>query len=133
MSDSAHVFLPILRSERHRFGEVELPSLLKGQVRLLGIGDFRAVLQQLDLDVRRMEATHVTDQGVDLSKGARVAAVYLNLGRRRLGHYSPKTEQKDGAEKGLHCSDLEVKYNDFPQRNCLSPRNDTRRQRSARK
>lgn len=80
--DLAGVHLPFLWRERHMLGEVELPAGLKGQVRLTGISNLLPILQKGDGDVRRVESTHMADQGVCIGviQLARVTAIYLHLG-----------------------------------------------------
>lgn len=80
MADSAGVLLSAGWCESNTLGEVELPSLFEGQVCLLGVGDLHAVLQELDADVRGVEATHVTDQGVVFPIFPWVTAVHLHHG-----------------------------------------------------
>ena len=63
-----------------KLGQVEVPGLVEGQVGLIGIGEDRAVLQQLDGDLWGVEGLHQADQGVGLAKLCREAAVHLHLG-----------------------------------------------------
>lgn len=80
MSNFAGVFLSSLWFEGDTLGKVELPALFEGQVSLLGIRENFAILQQINGDIRRVEATHMADQGVLLSILSRKMAVHLNLG-----------------------------------------------------
>ena len=79
MAHFADELVPLLRCEAHTLGQVELPSLLEGQVSLLGIRDLHPILHELDADVWRVEATHMTDQSVWCPIFARVVAIHLNL------------------------------------------------------
>ena len=81
VSDLADVGLSGRRGEGGVPGEVEVPALVEGQVGLLGAGQLHAVPQELDLDVGRVEAAHVADQGVALAEHCGAAAVHLDLGR----------------------------------------------------
>lgn len=107
MADSAGVLLSAVWCESNTLGEVELPSLFEGQVCLLGVWDLHTILQELDADVRGVEATHVTDQGVVLPMFPWVTAVHLHLG----GSYRGRREWHSQAGARTHiCSITEVDY-----------------------
>lgn len=80
VSNTAGVVLSSLWFEGDALGEVKLPALFEGQVRLLGIWENLAILQQFNGDIRRVEATDMADQGVLLSVLSGKMAVHLNLG-----------------------------------------------------
>lgn len=80
MGDFADVLLSTHGREEGTLGQVEVPVLFEGQVCLIGVSDFLSILQQLDGDVRGVEATHIANQDVFLSKLAWFMAVHLNLG-----------------------------------------------------
>lgn len=80
VSNFAGVFLSSLWFEGDALGKVELPALFEGQVSLLGIRENFAILQQINGDIRRVEATDMADQGVLLSVLSGKMAVHLNLG-----------------------------------------------------
>lgn len=94
VADSAGVLLSAVWCESNTLGEVELPSLFEGQVCLLGVWDLHTILQELDADVRGVEATHVTDQGVVLPMFPWVTAVHLHLGGRFFGLHRAVNEHK---------------------------------------
>lgn len=73
------------RHEGHVFGEVVVPVLLKGQVGLCGFVHLLSVHEQINGDLWRVEAAHMTDKGVGFSPVSRRTAVHLNLGRRDFG------------------------------------------------
>jgi len=56
--------LIFLWGEGHVSGQVVVPVLLKGQVSLSAIGNLHTILQQLNFDFWRVEAAHMTDEGV---------------------------------------------------------------------
>ncbi len=80
MTDSAGVLLSHLGGEVNILGQVELPTLLEGQVGLLTVRDLLPVLQELNGDVRGVKATDVADQCVFFPILSRVAAVHLHFG-----------------------------------------------------
>lgn len=77
--DATGVLDALDRFELHALGQVELPGGLEGQVGLEGPRDFLPVLQQLDADVRRVEATGVADQPIVRSLQPGPVAVHLDL------------------------------------------------------
>ncbi len=79
VSNFAGVILSSLGFEADALGEVKLPALFEGQVSLLGVRENLAILQQFNGDIRRMEATHMADQGVLLSILSREMAVHLDF------------------------------------------------------
>jgi len=87
VSNPAGVIFPVLWCEGDALGEVKLPALgevklpalFEGQVSLLGVRDNHSIFQQFNGDIRRVEATHITDQGVPLSILSWKMAVQLNL------------------------------------------------------
>lgn len=81
MCHSAHVVLSFHWSEIRVLGEVVVPVLLKGQVSLLDISYFLSILQQIDFDLRWVEAADVADEDVFVPVQPRVATVDLHLGR----------------------------------------------------
>lgn len=80
MSDFAAVLLSTNGREEGTLGQVELPVLSEGQVCLIGLSDFLSILEQLDGDVRGVEATHIANQDIFLSILSWSMAVHLNLG-----------------------------------------------------
>lgn len=81
VSNAAGEIVTFLWCEGGALGEVKLPALFEGQVSLLGVRHNLSIFQQFNGDIRRMEATHITDQGVRLSILSWKMAVHLNLGR----------------------------------------------------
>jgi len=79
VSNLAGVIFPVLWCEGDALGEVKLPALFEGQVSLLGVRDNHSIFQQFNGDIWRVEATHITDQGVPLSILSWKMAVQLNL------------------------------------------------------
>lgn len=78
VSDLAGVLLSFVRAEGRVFGQVVVPVLLEGQVGLFGV-HLLSVLQQLDVELRRVEAAGVADQDVVLSVVSWRAAVDLDF------------------------------------------------------
>jgi len=77
VSHVAGVRVFFVRGEGHVLDEVVVPVLLEGQVCLLSSGHLPLVLGQLDADIWRVEAGHVTDQSVVLDV-SRSPTVHLN-------------------------------------------------------
>lgn len=84
MGDLAAVLVARRGHEGDALGQVEAPVALEGQVGLIGAIHLLLVLQQLDAEVRGVEAAHVADQDVLLAKEAWLFAVHLHL-RWRCG------------------------------------------------
>lgn len=80
MCDLADVGFTWLGREEHAPGQVEVPVLFECQVCLVGILQLLIPLHELDGDVRGVEATRVTNQGIFLTILSWVIAVHLNLG-----------------------------------------------------
>lgn len=80
MSDLADVLLSTLGCEEHAFGQMKVPVLFESQVGLVGILQLLLPLHELNGDVRGVEATHVTDQDIFLTKFSWIVGVHLNLG-----------------------------------------------------
>ena len=102
VSNTASVVLSSLWFEGDALGEVKLPALFEGQVRLLGIWENLAILQQFNGDIRRVEATDMADQGVLLSVLSGKMAVHLNLGTGCFPLYSDVQHTEQG--KSDDCS-----------------------------
>lgn len=80
MSDLADVVFSVLGREEHTLGQVKVPVRFESQVRLVGVPQLLVALHELDGDVRRVEAAHVTDQDVFLTIFSGMMAVHLHLG-----------------------------------------------------
>lgn len=80
MSNPAGIFHSFLWGEGDALGEVKLPALFEGQVGLLGVRKNLSVLQQINGDIRRMEAAHIADQGVLFSILSWKMTVHMNFG-----------------------------------------------------
>ena len=78
--DGARIVVPYFGRELDKFGQVEVPGLVEGQIGLICRGDGLAILQQVDGNLRGVEGRHQADQGVGLAKRCRAAAVHLHLG-----------------------------------------------------
>jgi len=107
MSHHAGELLSFNGREAHESGHVVVPVLLEGEVRQVGVWHLHPVLQQLDLDFRRMEVAGVTDEGVVFAALQRYSAVHLNLGRRYFGDRRVQQTEQGGEDERLHHISLE--------------------------
>ena len=105
VSNFAGIYFSSLGFEADALGEVKLPALFEGQVSLLGVRENLAILQQFNGDIRRMEATHMADQGVLLSILSREMAVHLDFRTGCFSLYSDvqHTEQGESDDCSHFC------------------------------
>lgn len=82
MCDLADVIFVTLGCEEHTLGQMEVPVFFESQICLVGTLQLLFILHQLDDDVRGVEATHMTNQDIVLTKFSWITAVHLNLGWR---------------------------------------------------
>lgn len=84
VGDPAAVLLAIHGCEVNALGQVKAPVGLEGQVGLVGVGHLLVVLQEVDAKVWWVEAAHVANQDILLTKKAWFVAVQLHF-RWRCG------------------------------------------------